>query len=56
MHVLFDKFVKAYSAASLLCDNEYFDHPKLVSTAVDTTDENVHTRVGLCLQQVYCLF
>ncbi|XP_023331729.1 pyruvate dehydrogenase (acetyl-transferring) kinase, mitochondrial [Eurytemora carolleeae] len=35
---------EAYSAASLLCDNEYFDHPKLVSTAVDTTDENINTR------------
>lgn len=28
---------QAYSAASLLCDNEYFDHPKLVSSGVDTT-------------------
>ena len=37
--------MQAYSAASLLCDNEYFDHPKLVSTAVDTTDENINTRV-----------
>ena len=28
---------QAYSAASMLCDNEYFDHPKLISYAVDTT-------------------
>jgi len=35
---------QAYEAASLLCDNEYFDHPKLVSTSVDTTDVNVETQ------------
>lgn len=28
---------QAYSAASMLCDNEYFDHPKLISYGVDTT-------------------
>ena len=35
---------EAYSAASLLCDNEYFDHPELKSRAVDTTDENAETQ------------
>lgn len=35
---------QAYAAASLLCDNEYFDHPKLVATAVDTTDRNNDTK------------
>jgi len=35
---------QAYQAASLLCDNEYFDHPKLVATAVDTTDENIESQ------------
>ncbi len=29
--------LQAYSAASLLCDNEYFDHPKLISSGADTT-------------------
>ena len=29
----------------MLCDNEYFDHPKLVVTAVDTTDKNSETQV-----------
>lgn len=35
---------EAYNAASLLCDNEYFDHPELKSRAVDTTDENIETQ------------
>jgi len=35
---------QAYNAASLLCDNEYFDHPELKSRAVDTTDENSETQ------------
>lgn len=34
---------QAYNAASLLCDNEYFDHPELKSRAVDTSDENKET-------------
>lgn len=35
---------EAYSAACTLCDNEYFDHPKLITNAVDTSDENVETQ------------
>jgi len=35
---------QAYNAASLLCDSEYFDHPSLISRAVDTTDQNLDTQ------------
>jgi len=35
---------QAYNAASLLCDSEYFDHPQLISRAVDTTDQNIDTQ------------
>merc|ERR1719295_875216 len=35
---------EAYSAASILCDNEYFDHPKLRATAIDTKDGNLDTK------------
>jgi len=34
----------AYDAASAMCDQEYFDHPKLKATAMDTSDENEATQ------------
>jgi len=34
----------AYDAASHLCDGEYFNHPKLSATALDTTDSNLDTQ------------
>jgi len=34
----------AYDAASVMCDQEYFDHPKLKATAMDTSDENKETQ------------
>ena len=34
----------AYDAASAMCDQEYFDHPKLRATAMDTSDENEATQ------------
>jgi len=33
----------AYNAASILCDREYLDHPRLKATAIDTTDGNEAT-------------
>jgi len=33
----------AYRNASVLCESEYFESPKLVCTALDTTDENPET-------------
>ena len=34
----------AYDAASVMCDQEYFEHPKLISTAMDTSDQNEATQ------------
>jgi len=34
----------AYGAAAVMCDQEYFDHPKLVATSMDTSDENAATQ------------
>jgi len=34
----------AYNAASVLCDREYLDHPRLKATCLDTTDNNPETR------------
>ena len=34
----------AYNAASVLCDREYLDHPRLKATCLDTTDSNEETR------------
>ena len=34
----------AYDAASVMCDQEYFEHPKLRATAMDTSDENEATQ------------
>ena len=34
----------AYNAASVLCDREYLDHPRLKATCLDTTDSNPETR------------
>ena len=34
----------AYLTAANLCDREYMDHPKLIATALDTSDENVETQ------------
>ena len=34
----------AYDAASVMCDQEYFDHPKLKATAMDTSDGNKETQ------------
>jgi hypothetical protein len=34
----------AFYAASVMCDQEYFDHPKLKATAMDTSDENEATQ------------
>ena len=34
----------AYNAAAVMCDQEYFDHPQLKATAMDTTDENRETQ------------
>ena len=30
----------AYEASSIMCDHEYFDHPKLKAIAVDVSDHN----------------
>ena len=35
---------EAYVTAANLCDREYMDHPELVATALDTSDENVETQ------------
>eukprot|EP00090_Calanus_glacialis_P003736 TRINITY_DN12768_c0_g1_i1.p1 TRINITY_DN12768_c0_g1~~TRINITY_DN12768_c0_g1_i1.p1 ORF type:complete len:323 (-),score=75.87 TRINITY_DN12768_c0_g1_i1:75-926(-) len=34
----------AYDAASVMCDQEYFEHPKLIATAMDTSDLNEATQ------------
>ena len=34
----------AYEAASGICDVEYFYHPELKATAMDTTDKNLKTQ------------
>lgn len=34
----------AYNAASILCDREYLDHPRMKATCLDTTDANPETR------------
>ena len=34
----------AYDAASIMCDQEYFEHPKLIATAMDTSDLNEATQ------------
>jgi pyruvate dehydrogenase kinase 2/3/4 len=34
----------AFDAAAVMCDQEYFDHPKLKATAMDTSDENKATQ------------
>ena len=34
----------AYNAAAVMCDQEYFDHPQLKATAMDTSDENTETQ------------
>ena len=34
----------AYEAASGICDVEYFEHPLLKATAMDTTDKNLTTQ------------
>jgi len=34
----------AYNAAAVMCDQEYFDHPELKATAMDTSDENTETQ------------
>merc|ERR1719430_2670627 len=34
----------AYDAASGLCDAEYFDHPRLEVSALDTSDDNTETQ------------
>jgi len=34
----------AYEAASHLCDGEYFNHPRLVATAHDFSDDNLNTQ------------
>lgn len=34
----------AFNAASVLCDREYLDHPRLKATAIDTTDGNEATQ------------
>ena len=34
----------AYDAASIMCDQEYFEHPKLVATAMDASDVNEATK------------
>jgi len=34
----------AYDAASIMCDQEYFEHPKLIATALDTSDINEATQ------------
>jgi len=36
--------LKAYTTAANLCDREYMDHPELVATALDTSDENIKTQ------------
>ena len=34
----------AYDAASIMCDQEYFEHPELVATAMDASDMNEATK------------
>ena len=34
----------AYMTAATMCDREYMDHPELVATALDPSDENVKTQ------------
>jgi len=34
----------AFDAAAIMCDQEYFDHPKLKASAMDTSDENEETQ------------
>jgi len=34
----------AFSAASIICDREYLDHPRLKATAIDTSDGNMDTQ------------
>merc|ERR1719430_762987 len=34
----------AYNSASILCDGEYYDHPKLVIYAEDVTDNDENTK------------
>merc|ERR1719481_1908608 len=34
----------AYDAASIMCDQEYFEHPKLTATAMDASDDNEATQ------------
>ena len=34
----------AYEAASVMCDQEYFEHPRLIATAMDTSDLNKETQ------------
>jgi pyruvate dehydrogenase kinase 2/3/4 len=34
----------AYETASVLCDGEYFDHPRLEVSALDTSDDNTETQ------------
>ena len=37
----------AYDAAAGICDVEYFEHPHLKVTALDTSDTNASTRVNV---------
>eukprot|EP00092_Neocalanus_flemingeri_P026010 GFUD01028191.1.p1 GENE.GFUD01028191.1~~GFUD01028191.1.p1 ORF type:complete len:296 (-),score=72.04 GFUD01028191.1:149-1036(-) len=41
---ILDVCYDAFDAASVMCDQEYFDHPKLKATAMDTSDENKETQ------------
>merc|ERR1712130_520336 len=34
----------AYDAASIMCDQEYLEHPKLIATAMDASDDNEATQ------------
>ena len=42
----------AFDAAAIMCDQEYFDHPKLKASAMDTSDENEETQENVTATHV----